>query len=93
MIGASNRPEPSLSDVLEEYLTRVDNGESPDTQEYIARHPNWARQLREFFDDLSFVDARIATEKAAVRSVGLGRWFGKDDSSSHPSDSRSTCHA
>lgn len=86
MIGASNRPEPSLSDVMEEYLTRVDKGESPDTQEYIARHPNWARELREFFDDLSFVDARIATEKAAVRSVGLGRWFGKDEASSHRGD-------
>ena len=79
-MSTSNRCEQSLEAILEDYLTRVDNGDPPDTDEFVTRYPEWADELRRFFDDLAVVDTALASEKAGLRTAGLGRWFGDSES-------------
>lgn len=79
-MSTSNRCEQSLEVILEDYLTRVDNGNAPDTDEFVARYPEWADELRRFFDDLAVVDTALASEKAGLRTAGLGQWFGDSES-------------
>lgn len=63
MTNSDDSKQP-LEAILEEYLTRLDNGEMPDTEEYIAQYPGWADKLRRFFDNLAFVDERLAAAGA-----------------------------
>jgi tRNA A-37 threonylcarbamoyl transferase component Bud32 len=61
---------------LADYLTRLEAGEAPDPEEYARRYPQCADELRKFFDDMRFVDTKLAEEKEALRqavSSRLGR--------------------
>jgi hypothetical protein len=78
MMSTSNWHEQSLDAAIEDYLTRLEAGEKPDTAEYLARFPECAEGLRRFFTDLAFVDDKIALEKAASQDSGLGQWFVAD---------------
>lgn len=64
-----------LGAAIEDYLTRLDSGERPDTDEYLARYPDCADGLRRFFNDLAYVDDKLAEEKTVSRETGLGQWF------------------
>ncbi len=77
-MNAADRTESSLEAVFEEYLTRVEHGDTPDTREYIVRYPKWAKELRQFFDDLNFVDSRMVAEKAEARTADLEQCFAQD---------------
>ena len=44
--------DPSLDDVIANYLSAVESGEQPDREQLFAEHPHHAAQLREFFVDL-----------------------------------------
>ncbi len=75
MMSTPERHEQSLGAAIEDYLTRLENGEKPDTGEYLARYPECADGLKRFFNDLAFVDDKFAQQKAASRDSGLGLWF------------------
>jgi hypothetical protein len=49
--GGEDREE-RLDAVLSEYLEAADAGRAPDPEAVIARHPDLAGALREFFRDL-----------------------------------------
>src|SRR5579863_9634784 len=51
--------EGRLEEALAEYLQAVDAGREPDRAEFLARHPQFAGELKEFFDD------RAVFERAA----------------------------
>ena len=44
--------QPSLDEVVANYLTAVESGERPDREKLLAEHPHHAIRLREFFQDL-----------------------------------------
>jgi len=80
-MGTRNDHDRGLDAAIADYLTRLDSGETPDQDEYLAQHPEVAQDLQRFFDDLAFVDRQLAEEKATLRDVGLGRWFRSRDPS------------
>ncbi len=71
----------SFETILEEYLSKLDTGDRPDREQFLARHPDHVVQLRTFFADLDLVDVSIARDKtlrgrAAISSLsspGLDR--------------------
>ncbi len=67
-MSSSTSLDGSFEAILEDYLTRVDNGEHPDRTEYLTRYPEHTRQLAEFFDDLDVVDSSIAHETPIDRT-------------------------
>jgi tRNA A-37 threonylcarbamoyl transferase component Bud32 len=48
-----------LEAALQEYLTRIEEGESPDQEELKTRHPGVAGELQEFFDNLRLVETEL----------------------------------
>src|SRR5262245_4309245 len=38
-----------LEEVLGEYMERLDRGEAVDREQFLARHPEWAEELRSYF--------------------------------------------
>jgi len=60
-VGA--RSDPALDAILEDYLTRREDNEQPVPEEYLARHPEFAEELGQFFNDLEFVNTRLADER------------------------------
>jgi len=54
----------ALEAILEEFLTRRENDQDPDPQEYVERHSEYAAQLRRFFDDLEYVEARLGVKES-----------------------------
>ncbi|MBI3863704.1 MAG: serine/threonine protein kinase [Planctomycetia bacterium] len=55
-----------LDAVLAEYMQAVEAGTVPDRQEFVARHPEFASQLEEFFGDKERFDRVVAPYKPAV---------------------------
>lgn len=65
-MSSSSDVECALQTALEDFLTRVDGGETPDPGEYLAQYPQCATGLREFFSDWNFVNRKIAEAKAST---------------------------
>lgn len=63
---AEDAAQPTLESVLEEYLGQLADGETPDQESYLARHPHLAEALRGVFKTLDFVEA-------TARSLDSGR--------------------
>ena len=40
-----------LEEVLAEYMQLLDRGEAVDREQFLARHPEWAEELRSYFAD------------------------------------------
>ena len=57
------RSDPALDTILEDFLTRREYNETPTPEEYLARHPEFAEELTQFFSDLQFVDTRLADDR------------------------------
>ncbi len=49
--------EDRLNEILLKYLRAVDVGEQPDPQEWISRHPEFAQELEEYFEDQEHLEA------------------------------------
>ena len=58
-------PEASLEGLLESFLTRLRAGESPTVEEYAARHPHLADQIRETFPVAELME-QMGEEDAAA---------------------------
>lgn len=58
-----------LEAALEEYLTRLEAGESPDREELVSRFPDCAAQLLEVLDGLDFVDEKLAEERWPLQAA------------------------
>ncbi len=56
MMSQPSRYEPSIEDLAEEFLDRRRRGERPTIDEYTARHPDLAGEIREFFPVLGLVE-------------------------------------
>ena len=67
----STSPDGAFERALEDYLTRLDDGDQPSQEEYLARYPECAAELREFFGNLRLVDRQAARERAADAPVSL----------------------
>lgn len=50
---------PSLDDIIAQYLTAVESGEHPERERLMANHPQFAEQLREFFADLDQMNRAV----------------------------------
>ncbi|MEK7732264.1 MAG: hypothetical protein AAB363_10450, partial [Planctomycetota bacterium] len=55
--------------ILEDFLTRREDNETPAPEEYLARHPEFAEELGQFFSDLQFVDTRLSDERRTFQSA------------------------
>src|SRR4051794_18235039 len=77
--------EPSLSDVLAEYIAGEESGLTPDRQALLARYPSLAGELRDFFPNREQMQRLAAPLKATATGIGgslpLGkvRYFGDYD--------------
>ena len=73
--SASRRSLPE--DVLAEYMQRLDRGEAVDREEFLARHSEWAEELRSYFagsDEVERLGRRgRARERMEQRGEGHGR--------------------
>ncbi len=61
---------PSLpEEVLGEYLQRLDSGEAVDREQFLARHPEWAEELRSYFagsDEVERLGRRAEGDRPAL---------------------------
>jgi len=76
----------SFERVLEDYLSRLDDGDEPSQEEYLARYPECAVELREFFNSLRLVDRQAALERAANVPAGLSMAVGVNEPGNGISD-------
>ncbi len=51
----------SFDGILEHYLSRLDRGESPNRNDYLVQYPEHVTELGQFFENLDFVDRRLAS--------------------------------
>jgi len=63
------RSDPALEAILEDFLTRREDNETPAPGEYLARHPEFAEELGQFFSDLQFVDTKLSDERRTFQSA------------------------
>ena len=64
--SASGRSLPA--EVLEEYMQRLDRGEAVDREQFLARHSEWAEELRSYFassDEVERLSRRAEGERPA----------------------------
>jgi serine/threonine protein kinase len=74
-------PGPELSDVLLAYLEAVQDGEALDREEFLARYPQFAAELAEFFTNRDHLDRLVAP----LRAVGpVGRPSGHESGAGGP---------
>src|SRR5690349_18562309 len=58
--------EQQLSDILLQYVDAVESGQAPDRREVLARHPEFADDLREFFAGRDQLELLAAPLRAAA---------------------------
>lgn len=91
-MSSSNPANNSFESAVGDYLTRIEQGEAPNPEEYIARYAECANELRQFFDDLAFVDTVTSQAKPAARPEDSEeRLDGEDPNTSTASDKLSVC--
>mgnify|MGYP001821449439 CR=1 FL=1 len=52
-----SRDDPRLNEIIAQYLLAVEAGESPDPEQLLREHPEYAEELRQFLADKRQVDA------------------------------------
>jgi len=73
--------DPSLDDVLAEFLAAEETGAPPDRREFLERHPQHADDLREFFanrDQMQRLARPLQSPEPRTNGHALGtvRYFG-----------------
>jgi len=63
-----------LAAAIEDYLTRLDDHTAPDREEFIAKYPQCAAGLRDFFENLQLLETRLAEDEAADNRKGVDKW-------------------
>jgi WD40 repeat protein/tRNA A-37 threonylcarbamoyl transferase component Bud32 len=71
-------PDERLYDVLLQYLESAERGDSPDPQELIARHPEFAAELKEYLDTTDRLEGLAAPLRWVTRAVSDGSFQGGD---------------
>ncbi len=71
------RSSAEFTAVVQEYFSEVDAGTAPDRSEFVARHPECADELRIFFDDLEFLDHKIAESPLSSGSASAAEAPGR----------------
>src|SRR5262245_17778941 len=62
---------PQLDELVAEYLCAVEAGQAPDRDEWLARHPALAGELRDFFHDQDRLDALAGPLRPVGRAARL----------------------
>src|SRR5260370_15932011 len=68
-LPSSSSPRSVPAEVLEEYMQRLDRGEPVDRELFLARHSEWAEELRSYFagsDEVGRIGRRAEGEKPAL---------------------------
>ncbi len=65
------RSDPAIEAILEDFLTRRERNETPAPEEYLARHPEFAEELGQFFSDLDFVQTKLVSERGTSPDYGV----------------------
>jgi hypothetical protein len=67
-ISRGDSREERLLDVIEGYLKRLGAGQAEDRQELLARYPEFAEDLAEFFDGRDQLEGLVVPLRRAVQS-------------------------
>jgi hypothetical protein len=67
---ASYHREQRVAEVLADYLENARTGQAPDRRELLARHPDLAAELEEFFADHGWRKRRAAATRDALLGHG-----------------------
>jgi tRNA A-37 threonylcarbamoyl transferase component Bud32 len=70
-LAVTTRSDPALDTILEDFLTRREDNQTPAPEEYLARHPEFAEELGQFFSDLEFVDTKLADQRGTFPALSL----------------------
>jgi len=65
-MSVTSPDQPSIEDLAEDFLERRLRGERPSLDEYAARYPDLASEIREFFPVLGLGDS----DTQGIRKVG-----------------------
>ncbi len=63
-----------LEEILAEYLQRVEMGESPDPSEYLAKHPEFADDLKSFFRNHHWMGESPAPQHVSLAGQEVGSY-------------------
>src|SRR5689334_9509351 len=66
----STEPDQQLDEVITAYLQAVERGQAPDRQEWLARYPELADELAEFFAGQDAVDRAASPLRIATSAAG-----------------------
>ena len=66
---STENSEQQFDNIIEEYLTRLDQGENPDPEKYAQRYPEHADELLEFINNMHILDKQIEEENDAKQTL------------------------
>lgn len=89
-IETTDSDDDRIDEIIAAYLQRVDAGETPDRDTFLAEHPNFAAELRSFLDDLNRFEihaddaasekddlADVSTDSESETAFPRMRYFGE----------------
>src|SRR6516162_7542178 len=72
------RQEQALDEILADYLKTVDAGRKPNRQDLLARYPQWAADLEDFFHEEDRLERWAEPFVGAARSARLSETPGAE---------------
>lgn len=81
--SSTKTPEDQIDDLIADYMDLMQTGAAPSAEDFIAAHPQFEKELREFLDDQQFFNDRASSlgdpSKAAGNTLQPTQAYGSSD--------------